>query len=153
MTISKAHWAGVESRLKDWLERVEFTLNGKQIAMYKSFIAENKTGILVFLDGTQCGAWGLPDNKEFDPLVKEIWRKQTFRPGASAVRRISKVKGGKAWLKRKENAHYFEVKEYYLPFFLTAAAVVRQYRKIEGLELVEPEKYLPAPEVANDFND
>ncbi|MGA5655240.1 hypothetical protein [Rahnella contaminans] len=152
MTISKAHWAGIGTKLKEWLSAVEFTLNGQSIKMYKHFIAENKTGILVFIDGVQNQGWGMPDHESFNPLVKQIWRKKTYRPGASFARKMSKQKGGKAWLKRKENAYLFEVKEYYLPYFDTAAAVVRQYKKIEGLELVDSDKYLPAPEAENDLN-
>ncbi|EKI0830987.1 hypothetical protein QNU19_004340 [Salmonella enterica] len=41
-------------------------------------------------------------------------------------------------VKAEENAHLYDVVEYWVCYFNSAASLVRQYRKIEGLELVTP---------------
>ncbi|HBA1402913.1 hypothetical protein [Citrobacter koseri] len=139
MTISKEQWNGIQNTLCRMYSEVTFRMpSGEEIAVNKSFIAENKMALIVWVNGERSTAWGLPTHEQFRPLVKHVWRRQTRRPGASVIRKISKMKGGKRWLKQKENAHLYDVVEYWVCYFNSAASLVRQYRKIEGLELVTP---------------
>lgn len=140
MTISKEQWNGIQNTLGGIYSEVAFRMpTGEEITVNKRFITENKTALIVWINGERCPAWGVPSMPEqFRPLVKQVWRRQTHRPGASTIRKVSKMKGGKKWLKQKENAHLFDVIEYWVCHFNTASSLVRQYRKIDGLELVTP---------------
>lgn len=137
MPISKKQWDETQERLKLSFCPVKFRLpTGEVISVHKEFISENRTALIVWIDGQRSTGWGWPDMNTFLPVVKLVWHRKTFKPAASIVRRIAKEKGGKSYLKRKENAHLQEVKEYWTAFFDTAAPLVCQFRKIEGLELV-----------------
>lgn len=139
MTISKEQWNGIQNTLCAMYSEVTFRMpSGEEITVNKRFIAENKMALIVWVNGERSTAWGLPAHEQFRPLVQHIWRRHTRRPGASAIRRISKMKGGKRWLKQKENAYLYDVVEYWVCYFNSAASLVRQFRKIEGLELVTP---------------
>lgn len=140
MAITKEQWSETQKRLARSFMPVKFSLpTGEVITVHKEFISENRTALIVWIDGKRSTGWGLPTMEAFRPLVKDVWHRKTHKPGASSVRRISAMKGGKAFLKRKENQHLHEVVEYWECWFPTAAALVRQYSKIEGIELVEGE--------------
>lgn len=137
MPISKEQWHGIQNELTAPYGCVSFKLpSGELILVNKSFVSENKTALIVWVDGQRNDGWGWTESNVFRPLVKDIWRRKTRKPGASIIRRMTKEKGGKAFLKRKENAFLHEVIEYWVCYFDTAASLVRQFRKIEGLELV-----------------
>lgn len=137
MAISKEQWIGIQGTLTTLYNSVKFRLpSGEVLTVNKCFVSENKTRLVVWIDGVHSTVWGWPHHDEFRPVVKQIWRRRTHQPGAKQVRKISAMKGGKAWLKRKENADLFKVYEYWDGYYATAASLVRQFRKIEGLELV-----------------
>ncbi|HGA8628029.1 TPA: hypothetical protein ACITOM_000097 [Salmonella enterica subsp. enterica serovar Mississippi] len=139
MTISKEQWSGIQNTLGDLYSQVKFKMpSGEVIRVMKSFVSENKTALIVWIDDTRCDAWGWKSHNEYRPVTEFVWRRKTYRPGASIIRRASKTRDGQWWLKRKENAYVHEVVEYRVCYFNTAASLVRQYRKIEGLELVMP---------------
>lgn len=81
---------------------------------------------------------GLEKNDEYRPVTELVWRRKTYKPGASFIRRMSKTRDGQRFLKRKENAYLHEVVEYCVCHFSTAASLVRQFRTIDGLELLTP---------------
>ncbi|HCJ0148064.1 TPA: hypothetical protein NQG57_000989 [Salmonella enterica subsp. enterica serovar Infantis] len=140
MAITKEQWRETQERLAKSFMPVEFRLpSGEVITAHKGFVAENRTALIIWIDGERSEVWGWPDSNLYRPLVKEVWRRKTRKPGASLIRHMAKKKGGKAWLKRKENAFVHEVKEYWVCTFDTAASLVRQFRKIEGLELITGE--------------
>ncbi|HDS8578238.1 TPA: hypothetical protein QH731_003563 [Klebsiella variicola] len=139
MAISKEQWNGIQRTLGDLFCQVRFKLSsGEEITVIKSAITENKMALTVWIDDERSVGWGWPEHDTFRPLTKLVWHRKTFRPGAGIIRRASKTRDGQRWLKRKENAHIHEVKEYWECYFSTAASLVRQYRRIEGLELVTP---------------
>ncbi|EAO1206255.1 hypothetical protein EX075_13905 [Salmonella enterica] len=139
MTISKEQWQGIQNTLADMYSHVKFKLpTGEVISVMKSFISENKTALIVWIDDTRCEAWGIKNHDDYRPVTELVWRRKTYKPGAFIIRRASKTRDGQRWLKLKENAHLHEVVEYRVCHFSTAASLVRQYRKIEGLELVTP---------------
>ncbi|WP_419057188.1 hypothetical protein [Kluyvera georgiana] len=138
-TITKEQWQGIQNTLGGLYSRVEFKLSsGEKIAVYKAMVSENKLALIVWIDDTRSEAWGWPSHKDFRPVTKVVWRRKTYKPGASIIRRASKTRDGQRWLKRKENAYLHEVVEYWVCYFSTAASLVRQFKKIDGLEIVTP---------------
>lgn len=139
MKITKEQWNGIQNTLGDMYCDVRFKMpSGEEITINKSFVAENKMALIVWIDGVRSEGWGWPPHEDFRPLTKLIWRRKTYKPGASIIRRASKTKDGLRWLKRKESAYIHEVVEYWVCHFSTAASLVRQFRKIDGLELISP---------------
>ncbi|MJP99741.1 hypothetical protein DN101_14720 [Salmonella enterica subsp. enterica] len=139
MAISKEQWNGIQNTLLSEFCSVRFrTSTGEELHIMKSFIGENKLALIVWIDGVRNEGWGWPNHKLFRPLVQQVWRRKTFRPGASIVRRASKTAAGRKWLKRRENQDLFRVVEFWVCYFNTAASLVRQFKKIEGLELIGP---------------
>lgn len=139
MSISKEQWNGIQNTLAGLYSRVEFKLpSGEKVSVYKAMISENKMALIAWIDDTRSEAWGWTSHDEFRPITKLVWRRKTYRLGASIIRRASRTRDGQRWLKRKENAHLYEVVEYWVCHFSTAASLVRQYKKIEGLELITP---------------
>lgn len=138
MTISKTQWEKIQETLSGFLfDPVEFRMpSGEVIAVHKRFISENRTAIFVWIDSQRDPIWGNPYFEEFRPIVKQVWHRSTFKPGAKIIRKIAKEKGGEKLLKRKEYRHLHEVKEYWNYHFPTASTLVSQFRKIDGLELV-----------------
>lgn len=138
MSVTKEQWAAVKETLKGLYFDVKFRLQtGEEITVNKRFIAENKMALVVWIDGERNPGWGFQNLDTFRPVVKQVWHRKTFRPAAKEVRRISALKGGKAYLKRKENQYLHKVVEYWECTFSTAAALVRQFSKIDSIELVE----------------
>ncbi|ECC3295627.1 hypothetical protein YN18_001219 [Salmonella enterica subsp. enterica] len=137
MAISKEQWNGIQYALGIQYCSVKFRMpTGEELHVNKAFVAENKLALQVWIDGRYCVGWGWPDNKLYRPIVRQVWRRKTFRPGARLARQLSKQKGGKSLLRRKEFSHLNDVREYWNYDFNTAASLVRQFKKIEGLELV-----------------
>jgi len=78
-------------------------------------------------------------HEKYQPLSAIFLRKRLINTTAKIAREIAKERGGKAWLKRKENRHYSEKdSEVTDTFFPTAKTVVNHFRKIEGLTLRSP---------------
>ena len=139
MTISKEQWNGIQNTLSGLYGEVKFRMpSGEDITVNKRLIAENKMALIVWINGERSDAWGLKSHDEYRSVTELVWRRKTYRPGASIIRRASKTRDGQRWLKRKENAYVHEVVEYRVCYFNTAASLVRQFSKIEGLELVSP---------------
>ncbi|ECF0259008.1 hypothetical protein K2652_002316 [Salmonella enterica subsp. enterica serovar Agbeni] len=139
MAISKEQWSGIQRTLSIQYCSLKFRMpTGEELHVMKSFVAENRLALIVWIDGKHCVGWGWPDNQLYRPIVRQVWRRKTFRPGARLARQLSKQKGGKALLRRKEFQDLNDVREYWVHDFSTAASLVRQFKKIEGLELIEP---------------
>ncbi|EPG7298494.1 TPA: hypothetical protein ACXPD2_000162 [Klebsiella pneumoniae] len=137
MAISKEQWAAIVGLLSGMYRDVKFRLpTGEEIRVNKMFIAENKAALIVWVDGVRNEGWGWPEGSNFRPVVKQIWRRKTYRPGARLARQLSKQKGGKALLRRKAFRDLNDAKEYWVCYFNTAASLVCQFKKIDGLELV-----------------
>lgn len=135
MTINKQQWAGIENALKSGAP-VRFQYQGHEIDVMKIRIAETKMAYVVAENECVLLGFVKEDHKDYNPLSKVFLRKKLINPYARMARQIAKERGGKAYLKRKENRYLTEkTKEVTDTFFPTARTVVTHFRKIEGLEL------------------
>lgn len=136
--ISKDKWEEIEERLKNRIfASVEFSYKGRRITVSKESIAENKQGLIVYIDGSWCLGWQDSAHKLFDPITHEVWRKtsrQVYPPKKKA--RIVKDFG-----KRRAQELFPSLDKVivmYTPDFSTARSLVRQFKKLQGIELLEP---------------
>ena len=147
MSISNAQWKAIEAILTNpWCE-MKFDLNGHEIYIRRARKSESKTVLEVFIDGAIKGEW-MKDVAKLDPadefmnqVVKQVWFHKFFArfkakelaqlekyKKAVGVRRF-KAQWGDGDLK-KQGWHYLQ------PHFGTAATLVRQFKKIDGLTLI-----------------
>lgn len=137
-TITKPQWARIEDLIKTG-RTVDFKYQGAVIAVRKTQVSETKLAYIVLVNDKVLVGFHKEDHHDYQPLSAVFLRKRTTNPYASTVSRISKERGGKALLKRKENRWMTEERlEVVDTFFPTARTVVTHFRKIEGLELVSP---------------
>ena len=123
----------IEGELKGVFGRVEFSLDGNTVSCVKEHVSENKMNIVVHINGEIKGVW-IGRNPEWD-FVKKVFaqkRHSSFKP---------KEKQGliESFGKRRAKEIFpnlDEVTVFYSPFFSVAGSLVRQYSKLEGLEIV-----------------
>lgn len=136
MSISKEQWASIEERLKGFYFSVKFTLSGHEITVQKVRYKENQYALCVYIDGSWKGLWMTGDKDPvYDPIVKQVWRKRSralYSPAKKArIRKSFGVRRTKEMFPDLDKAIVM-----WMPDFKTAASLVRQFKKIDGLELV-----------------
>ncbi len=146
MSITPAQWIEIEERLNSQYACVNFSLDGRRITVqWRNLSAKGKVFALCpFIDDRLHPAWGYRSSPLFDPFTEKVWRKRTHRIGLKQYR-AGKAMIEKAPSKKKRAlieetlAKYMEVKvfETFDFNFSTAAALIRQYKKLEGLSIIE----------------
>lgn len=135
MAINKQQWAGIESALKSGAP-VRFMYQGHKIDVMKISTCETKMAYVLTQDGHALIGFLKKEDKGYNPLSEIFLRKRLINPYVRVARSIAQERGGKAYLKRKENRYLTEKSiEIIDTFFPTAKTVVAHFRKIKGLEL------------------
>lgn len=135
MEITAEQWKGLQETLQGIYVSAKLRYGDHDITVEKRRVGENKYALAVFLDGSIKGSWFDGDDEVYGPLVKLFWRKRTralFKP-----KEKSRLK--KDFNKRQVKELFPRIDEtwvIYDPTFNTAASLIRQFKKIEGLELV-----------------
>lgn len=136
MPLSKEQKEQLTEELKGFLPRAEFRIDGHNIAVQKVRVSENKTALAVYIDGkVEWKNVGVTDNKAPD-IVTKVWRKRShslYKP--TQIKRIEKAWGKRRAKQEFPNLH--KTSEYYDPTFNTASTLVRQFAKLEGIEVVQ----------------
>ena len=140
--ISKEQWDAIAFTLRsDFCFSVKFRLDGHEIKVQLCRIAECELAYVVSVDGKPSFHWR-EEHEEFLPVYKKICRLSVVKPYAKSINNLKKQRGGKAFLKSKDNTWLHEKRERWLPWFKSVKSLVSQYRKIDGLELLTPETEL-----------
>jgi hypothetical protein len=142
MTISAEQWVVLEKELQSLYGCAKLRLDGHELFIrWMNISKAGKTyALVVAIDGfTKIGA-GYPSHGAYDPFVTQVWRKRSkvitlFKKTKSD--RMSKREMAELNLLKKEYPD--KTIEWYDPFFMNAKSLIRQYRKIEGLEFIEME--------------
>lgn len=147
MTITAAKWKQISDRLKRQYVQMEFSLNGHSISITRERKTESTSHLCVYIDGCIKGVW-MKLLTEIDPadafmnqVVKQVWF-QKFKAMYSKKQLAEFEK-----CKRQVGVKNF--KEIYgadpksegitilFPNFSSSAVLVRQFKKIDGLEYLE----------------
>ena len=134
--ITKEQWASIKTELSTIYSGVEFTLNDKKIAVHKVQISCTKLAWIVYIDGKINLSWGYPNHKNYDPLMEQLWHKKT----RSLYKEAEKKKIKKIWGVRRAKKEFPRLEEkghWYQPYFNSLNVIERQFKKIDGLELIE----------------
>lgn len=135
--ITKEQWAEIEKKLTGLFVSLTFQLGDFKVTVQKERYKENRYCLVVYIDGIWRGTWMEPDNDEkYGPVVKQVWRRRTFalyppKRKAELEKRIGKRQA------RKLFPNLDKVHERWVPDFGTAKSLVRQFKKIPDLKLVE----------------
>jgi hypothetical protein len=144
--ITKQQWEEIESKLQDLLATVKFRYKGHELTVQKSFRSENQMALYVYIDGIFKGDWAFLDyptgnearsDREPPPaIIRDVWRKQT-KALYSPQRKQKMIKAVGKRRAYEMLPKLDEKRILYWPDFPKAKTLVRQFRKLEGITLVE----------------
>ena len=134
-TITKEQWQQIEEELKGMFCDVRFNVQGHELLVRRAQVAEGRWELVVYIDKSITPFWGMPSHKEYLPVVEKVWRKRSkahYSPKRQKeiIKIWGKRRAKKEWPDLEEKYHWYDF------IFKTASSVVRQYRRIEGLELI-----------------
>lgn len=148
MAISKEQWAKILATAKTNWFSLEFSLRGYAIQVCRKQISESRTVLAVFINGKIEGRWSKDLNEinaedALDSVLVQVWfhRFKALYKRAQ-LQHLVKLKKSLGVKRFKEIYGPDPQKAgftYLIPYFSTASTLVRQFRKIEGLELVKLE--------------
>ncbi|MDX7855197.1 hypothetical protein SJU92_04100 [Aeromonas caviae] len=154
MSISKEQWKAIEAELKGILVQVKFKLHGHEIAISRCRKSESTTVLGVYIDGEIKGSW-MKELADIDPAdefmnkvakqvffhkFKAMYSKKQIETMAKHKRRLGAKRMKEMFGEAPEKAGW----TYLVPYFGSSTALVRQFKKIEGLELVSELKEVTA---------
>ncbi|WP_286695003.1 hypothetical protein [Spongiibacter sp. UBA1325] len=135
--ITKDQWTAIEKNLSGLFGQQKFQLGPHEISVVKSRVSESKLALIVYIDGSWKGKWMLPENDDiYSPIVKQVWRKRS-RALYPPKKRASIVKNLGVRQAKKLIPKLDQKIEHYVPDFNTAKSLIRQFKKVEGLTLLE----------------
>lgn len=135
MAITKEQWVEIEKHLAGLFSSVIFKYGEFEVTVTRSRVSESKTSLVVYVDGVIKGGWYSKDN-ERPACIPDVWRKRTrAKYTAKSIKSFEKIWGKRR--AKKEMPEIYEVTEYHTCDFTTAKSLVRQYKKLEGLELIK----------------
>ncbi|WP_105198999.1 hypothetical protein [Pseudoalteromonas sp. T1lg10] len=135
MPITKEQWSEIETNLAGMLGHARFKLGDHEISVQRVKKSESTTMLAVYIDHEIKGEWYTKSDSR-PSCLEQVWRKRTFSVFKAAdIKRIEKAFG-----KRDAKKHYpnlYEKREFFDCSFTTAKSLVRQFKRIEGLELID----------------
>jgi hypothetical protein len=154
MTISKEQWKAIEAELKGSWVQVKFKLHGHEIYITRARKSESTTVLAVYVDGFLKGEWSKflididPKDEFMNKVIKQVffhkfrakWNKKQLEGIAKYKRRFGAKSAKEAYGDNPEKDGW----TYLLPYFGSSTALVRQFKKIDGLELVSELKEVTA---------
>lgn len=141
MKISKEQWQKLEEQMTYDYVDIKLKYKGFELSVQRVRTAENKTALAVYINGSYKISWGLI-NREIDDrptILIDVWKRRTMaRHKPKFIKDIEKIYGKRRAKKEFPDLH--DRVEYYEPVFSKASVLCRQFKKLEGLELVEKSK-------------
>lgn len=146
MSISKEQWKAIEAELKGGWVQVKFKLHGHEIYITRERKTESTTVLAIYIDGAIKGTWMKvledidPADEFMNKVVKQVfchkfhklYGKKDLENYAKAKRQCGAKFANELYGKDPEK----QGTTYLFPAFGSSAALVRQFKKIDGLELV-----------------
>ena len=146
MTITAAQWKEISARLKRQWVHMEFSLKGHSITIQRTRKTESTTVLAVYIDNTISGKWMKlideidPADEFMNQVVKQVWfhRFKAMYSGKqlAAMEKFKRGIGVKRFKEMYGDDPKSEGITFLRPMFGSAAVLVRQFKKIEGLTLV-----------------
>ncbi|MGR5271330.1 hypothetical protein ACPV4S_05830 [Vibrio alginolyticus] len=138
MKISKDQWQKLEEQMTSGYVDIKFKYKGFELSIQRVRTSESKSALAVYINGSYKLSWGLIGRECEDrpSILTEVWKQRSmakYKP--KEIKEIEKV-----WGKRKAKKDFpdlYDRHTWYEPVFPKASVLCRQFKKLEGLELVE----------------
>ncbi|CAH6819526.1 hypothetical protein ABVS17_001197 [Vibrio parahaemolyticus] len=140
---TRTDWDGVLGQLESLIARVSFKYKGHKITVAREYQSESSSKLAVYIDGQIKGAWidinfgraGEVDKpKERPAVIDDVWMLKTkARNDKKFIASVEKIWGKREAKKRYPDLH--DKCQFRWPYFNKASSVVRQFKKLEGIEL------------------
>ncbi|GAA4650820.1 hypothetical protein GCM10023116_31030 [Kistimonas scapharcae] len=133
--LSKEQKERLTGELTGLFSVVKLRLDGHEITINRVRIAENKTALGVYIDGEIKGEDIGPLTDETRAICRKVWRhrqRSLYKPGSVAklVKEVGKRRARKIAPDLDKKITLID------PTFNTAGSLVRQFSRLEGLEVV-----------------
>ncbi|ELB2819238.1 TPA: hypothetical protein KD832_002824 [Vibrio parahaemolyticus] len=143
MKISKDQWADLEEKMTYGYVDIKFKYKGFELSIQRVRTSESKSVLVVYINGSYKLSWGLIDRESEDrpSILTEVWKQRSmaiYKP--KEIKEIEKVWGKRQAKKDFSNLHGRHT--WYDPAFPKASVLCRQFKKLEGLELVEDSGFI-----------
>ncbi|MDE1351834.1 hypothetical protein L9W80_16940 [Vibrio aestuarianus] len=138
-SLTASDWQDVQSQLESLFARVSFKYKGHKITVVREYQNESTSKLAVYVDSEIKGAWigaaGEVDKpKERPAVIDDVWMLKTqARYNKKFIASIEKIWGKREAKKRYPDLH--SKRQFLWPYFNKASSVVRQFKKLEGIEL------------------
>lgn len=143
MKISKDQWAELEEKMTYGYVDIKFKYKGFELSIQRVRTSESKSVLVVYINGSYKLSWGLIDRESEDrpSILTEVWKQRSmaiYKP--KEIKEIEKVWGKRQAKKDFPNLHGRHT--WYDPAFPKASVLCRQFKKLEGLDLVEDSGFI-----------
>ncbi|EGR0412032.1 hypothetical protein FG168_11805 [Vibrio cholerae] len=138
--ITKEMWQQIEKEMSDGWVNIVFAYKGHELTVNRVRVSESKTCLQVYVDGLIKGEWVSfnGDNCLSDKapvILPDVWCKKTKAKYSAKFKvRMTKIYGKRGV--KKACPDLDESLVFYVPNFSKASVVCRQYKKLDGIELV-----------------
>ncbi|WP_350306953.1 hypothetical protein [Photorhabdus viridis] len=133
--IDKSNWKEIERELKGLFCHVNFKYQETVISIVRERMNESRSKLVVYFNHTLCVGWGDEECDKYNPLTK-LFCLTGVKPLYSKTKVAEMEKQmGKRYLK-KTFPEVYSHQTYLSPIFANASQLIRQYKKIDGLEWV-----------------
>jgi hypothetical protein len=142
MAISSEQWTVINTKLQNQFAVVQFALDGRKITVQwrRSSQTRIQYSLFVFIDEKIRISTGWPSHGDYDSFVKKVWRKKTCTTSLFKKQDLNgKSKRQIAIMNKLKKEYPDTVMVWYEPFFSSSSTFVNQFKKLEGLEYVQPE--------------
>ena len=143
MAISVEKWSIIEENLNSLYRSVDFLLDGHKLHIQWARKSEKLQSyvLIVYIDWFIKVGSGYPCHGFYDSFTEKVWRKRTNTISLFGKRDLSgKSKREIASINRLKKQYPDKVQTWNDCYFCSARSLIRQYKKLEGLELVEKEE-------------
>ncbi len=140
---TRADWDGVLGQLQSPFARVSFKYKDHKISVVREYQNESSSKLTVYIDDQIKGAWidlnlgKIADTNELKDkpsVIDDVWMLKTqARYDKKFIASVEKIWGKREAKKRYPDLH--GKRQYRWPYFNKASSVVRQFKKLEGIEL------------------
>ncbi|WP_419147564.1 hypothetical protein [Pseudoalteromonas 'SMAR'] len=137
MSITSEQWQEIEEKLKGIYPCVKFNFGEFQLTIARVKVSESTFHLGVYINGEIKAAW-FSEKNDRPVCIPDVWRKRTKAIySAKTIKEIEKAFG-----KRESKKYYPDLHKKYVYYdccFTTAKSLVRQFKKLSNLTLLETE--------------
>lgn len=132
--ITKEMWKQIEDELSGSYASMKFQYEGRELSIERVRVRESQTALAVYIDGSiewkHCHREGISD------FHRAVWRKRSMAVyKEKEIKDIERIFGKRD--AKKNFPNLYKRTEYLDPLFPKASVLVRQFKKLDGIQLTK----------------